>query len=95
MNGVPDFYQNDNVKKGTGMQWRHQVVSDLPTYHPRLMPFRPLCPAFSFGDVDACRCNPDRRHKPNPNLNPDPNYAWTSELGREVNRGARSSSIVV
>ena len=32
MYGVPDFYQNDNVKKGTGMQWRHQVVSDLPTY---------------------------------------------------------------
>ena len=31
MYGVPDFYQNDNVKKGTGMQWRHQVVSDLPT----------------------------------------------------------------
>ena len=30
MYGVPDFYQNDNVKKGTGMQWRHQVVSDLP-----------------------------------------------------------------
>ena len=28
---MPDFYQNDNVKKGTGMQWRHQVVSDLPT----------------------------------------------------------------
>ena len=32
MYGVPDFYQNDNVKKGTGMQWRHQVVSDLPIY---------------------------------------------------------------
>ena len=32
MYGVPDFYQNDNVKKGTGMQWRHQVVSDLPSY---------------------------------------------------------------
>ena len=31
MYGVPDFYQNDNVKKGTGMQWRHQVVSDLPS----------------------------------------------------------------
>ena len=31
MYGMPDFYQNDNVKKGTGMQWRHQVVSDLPT----------------------------------------------------------------
>ena len=31
MYGVPDFYQNDNVKKGTGVQWRHQVVSDLPT----------------------------------------------------------------
>ena len=32
MYGVPDFYQNDNVKKGTGMQWRHQVVSDLPNW---------------------------------------------------------------
>ena len=29
--GVPDCYQNDNVKKRTGMQWRHLVVSDLPT----------------------------------------------------------------
>ena len=28
--GVPDCYQNDNVKKRTGMQWRHLVVSDLP-----------------------------------------------------------------
>ena len=26
-----DCYQNDNVKKRTGMQWRHLVVSDLPT----------------------------------------------------------------
>ena len=32
MYGMPDFYQNDNVKKGTGMQWRHQVVSDLPIF---------------------------------------------------------------
>ena len=34
MYGVPDFYQNDNVKKRTGMQWRHQVVSDLPSNAP-------------------------------------------------------------
>ena len=27
-----ESYQNDNVKKRTGMQWRHLVVSDLPIY---------------------------------------------------------------
>ena len=37
MYGVPDFYQNDNVKKGTGMQWRHQVVSDLPSAGQRFI----------------------------------------------------------
>ena len=40
MYGVPDFYQNDNVKKGTGMQWRHQVVSDLPSSGSRTRPGR-------------------------------------------------------
>ena len=28
---MPDCYQNVNVKNGTGMQWRHLVVSDLPS----------------------------------------------------------------
>ena len=67
MYGVPDFYQNDNVKKGTGMQWRHQVVSDLPSttlrssknrhYNSSLLVFSPW-----RGRVTNSLCSPFRQN---------------------------------
>ena len=53
MYGVPDFYQNDNVKKGTGMQWRHQVVSDLPSVTDCLTLAASVTLTVSVGEFDS------------------------------------------